>query len=65
MLFHQASFFFFLIIDLYFLILIVIAKISNPIVEIIIPEKILTKTAKAEMEIHPVTAKFKVRECSM
>ena len=58
-------FFFFLVIDLYFLILPVIAQIFNPIVELKIPLEILIKEAKAEMEIHTVTAKTKVRKCSM
>ena len=54
--------FFFLIIDLYFLILEIIAQIFNPIVELIIPLEILTNEAKAEMEIHTVTAETKVRK---
>ena len=37
----------------------------NPIVELIISLEILIKEAKAEMEIHIVTAKSKVRKCSM
>ena len=52
-------FFFVLIIDLYFLILANIAKVFNPIVELIISLEISTKEAKEEMEIHTVTAKTK------
>ena len=58
-------YFFFLIIDLYFLILAIITQIFNPIVELIIPLEISTKEAKAEIEIHKVTAKTKARKCSM
>ena len=60
-----SSFFFFLITDLYFLILAIIAQIFNPVVEHIIHLKILKKEAKAEMEIHTVTAQTKERKCSV
>ena len=56
---------FFLIINLYFLILAIIAQIFNPLVELIIPLEISIKEAKAEMEIHIVSAKAKVSKCSM
>ena len=46
----SCLFFFFLIIDLYFVIAAVIAQIFNPIAEIVIPTGIPTKEAKAEME---------------
>ena len=46
--------FFFLIIDLYFLIAKVIAQIFYPIVELAIPIGLLTKEAKSEIEKHPV-----------
>ena len=49
--------FFFLTIDLYFLILVIVAQIFNPIAGLIIHLGISTKEAKAEMEIHQVTAK--------
>ena len=61
----SCFFFFFLIIDLYFLILANIAQIFNPILKLIIPLEISTKEAKVQMEIHTVTAKTKVKECSM
>ena len=47
------------------LILAIIPQIFNPIVELIILKEISTKEAKAEMEIHTVIAKTKVRKCSM
>ena len=46
----SCLFFFFLIIDLYFVIAAVIAQIFNPTAEIVIPTGIPTKEAKAEME---------------
>ena len=58
-------FFFFLIIDLYFLIPAVIAQIFNPIAELVIPIGIPNKEAKAEIEIHLVIAEAKIRECSL
>ena len=51
----SCFFFFFLIIDLYFLIPAIIAQILNPIPELVIPIGIPSKEAKAEMEIHPIT----------
>ena len=53
-LFYHAFSFFFLIIDLYFLIAKVIAQIVYPIVELAIPIGLLTKEAKSEIEKHPV-----------
>ena len=46
--------FFFLVIDLYFLIPAVIAQIFHKIAELVIPTGIPTKEAKIEMETHPV-----------
>ena len=46
--------FFFLIIDLYFLIPAVIAQIFPKIAELVIPTGIPTKEANIEMETHPV-----------
>ena len=54
---------FFLIIDLYFLIPAVIAKVFNPTAEIVIPTGIPTKEAKAEVETHPVNVKAKISRC--
>ena len=61
----SCFFFFFLIIDLYSLLPAVTAKIFNPIPELVIPIVIPTKEAKAEIEIHPVTAEAKIRKCSI
>ena len=57
--------FFFLIIDLYFLISAVIALIFNSIAELVIPIGIPIKEAKTEIEIHPVIVEAKIRECSI
>ena len=61
----SCFFFFFLIIDLYFLIPTVIAQIFNPIEELVIPVGIPTKEAKAEIETHPVIVQAKTRKCSI
>ena len=53
--------FFFLIMDLYFLISAAAAQIFYPIAELIIPIGILSKETKAESEINPVTAEVKIR----
>ena len=58
-------FFFFLIIELYFLIPTVIAQILNPTAELIIPIGIATKEPKAEMETHLVTVEIKISKCSI
>ena len=58
-------FFLFIIIDWYFLIAAVITQIFNPIAELIIPIKILTKEAKAEMETYPLTVETKISNCSI
>ena len=57
--------FFFLIIDLYFLIPAVIAQISNLITELVFPTGIPIKEAIAEIEIHPVILEAKKRKCSI
>ena len=56
---------FFLIIDLIFLILPVIAKIFNLIAELVIFMEIPSKEAKVEIEIHPVTTEARMRKCSV
>ena len=58
-LFHHASFLFFLIIDLYLLIPAAIAQIFNAIAEPVIPIGIPSKEAKAEIEMHPLSVKLK------
>ena len=50
----SCYFFFFLIINLYFLIPTVIIKIFNPIAELVILIGIPSKEVKAEIEIHEV-----------
>ena len=55
----SCLFFFFLIIDLYLLILAVITQIFNPTAELLIPTRIPTKEGKSEMETHPVTPQTK------
>ena len=57
--------FFFLLIDLYFLIAEAIAQIFNPIGEPVIPIGIPSKEAKAEIEINAVIAEAKIRNCSI
>ena len=52
--FLSCFFFFFSIIDLYFLIPAALAQSSNPIAELVIPIKIPSKEAKSKNEIHPV-----------
>ena len=56
---------FFLVIDLYFLIPVVIAEIQNFIAELVIPIEISCKGAKAKFEIQPITAEAKIRKCSI
>ena len=51
---------FFLIVNSYFLIPVVIAPIFYPTVELVITVGIPTKEAKTEIEIHPVTAEVNI-----
>ena len=59
----SCFFFFFLFIDLYFLIYAAIAQIVNPIAELVILIGILIKKLKTEIEIHPVIVEAKIRKC--
>ena len=61
----SCLFFFFLVIDLYFLIPAVITQIFNPTAELVILIQIPTKEAKAEMETHPLTVEIKISKCSI
>ena len=61
----SCFFFFFLIIDLQFLIPAGIAQIFNHIAELVIPIGIPIKEVKAEIEIHPVVVEVKIRKCSI
>ena len=56
----SCFFYFFLIIDLYFLIPAVIAQMFNLILELITPTEIPIKEAKAEIETHSVIVEAKV-----
>ena len=60
----SCFFFFFLIIDLYFLIPAVITQIFNPIAELVIPIGVPTQVAKTEMETHPISVEIKISKCS-
>ena len=51
---------FFLIIDLYFLILAVTTQIFNPTAKLAISTGISSKTAKAEMETYTATIEIKI-----
>ena len=63
-LFYFVSFFF-LFIDLHFIIPAVIAKIFNLIAELVISMGIPIKEAKVEMETHPVIVEAKIRKYSI
>ena len=59
----SCFFFFFLIIDLYFVIPEVIAQIFNPTAELVMPKGIPTNEANSEIKTHQVTAEVKIRKC--
>ena len=59
-----SCFFFFFIIDLYFLIPAVIALIFIPTAELVIPTGTQTNKANAETETQPVTIETKIKKCS-
>ena len=61
----SSFFFFFLIINLYFLISTIIAQIFYPIAELVIHIGIPIKEAKSEMETHPLIVEAKIRKCSI
>ena len=58
----SCVFFFFLIIDLFFLIPAVITQIFNPIAELAIPIGAPTKKAKVETETHPVIVEITISD---
>ena len=58
----SCFFYFFLNIDLYFLISAAIAQTFNPIAELVIPIELPSKKAKAEIEINPVIVEAKIRK---
>ena len=59
------SCFFFLLIDLYFLIPAFITQIFNLIAELVISIGISIKEGKVEMKMHPVTVEIKISKCSV
>ena len=61
----SCLFFFFLIIDLYFIIPAFIVQIFNYIAHLLIPMGISIKEVKTEIETHPVIAEAKTRKCSI
>ena len=56
--------FFFVIIDLHYLISGVIAQIFNPIAELVIPREIETNEVNAEIETKPVIFEAIISKCS-
>ena len=60
----SCLFFSFFIIDLQFLIAAVIPQLFNPIAELVIPVEIPGKEAKAEIEMHLLIVKAKIRKFS-
>ena len=52
--------FFFLIVELYFLISPAIAQIFNPVADLVNPIGTTSKETKAEMEIHPISVDTKI-----
>ena len=61
----SCFFFFFLIIDLHFLIPAAIAQIFSPIAKLVIAIGILSKEAKAESKIDPVIVEAKISQYSV
>ena len=60
----SCSFLFFFIIDLYFLIPAVIAKIFNPIAELVMRTGTPINESNAEMETQLLIVDIKIRKCS-
>ena len=61
----SSFFYFFLIIDIFFLIPAVIAQVFNLIAELVILIRVLSKEAKAEIEIHSAILEAEIRQCSI
>ena len=59
----SCFFYFFLIIDLYLLILAVITEIFIVVAEILIPTETPTKDANKEIETHQVAVEAKISKC--
>ena len=60
----SCVFFFFLIIDLYFLIPAVIPQIFVPTAELVIPAGMVTNEANAEIEMEPATVETNISKFS-
>ena len=60
----SCFFFFYFIIDLYFLIAGVIVQIFIPIAELVIPTGTQNYEANEETETQPVTAEARINKCS-
>ena len=60
----SGVFFFFLIIDLYFLIPAVIPQIFVPTAELVIPAGMVTNEANAEIEMEPATVETNISKFS-
>ena len=56
---------FFLIIDLYVLITVVIVQTFNPVAELSIPTGIPTRKAKLKIEMNPVIVETNISNCSI
>ena len=54
-----------MLLDLYFLIPVAIEEILNPVAELVIPIRIPTKEAKAEMETHPTIVEITISKWSI
>ena len=61
----SCFFFFFLIIDLYFLIPATITQIFKPVAKLVIYIGTRSKEANDEIDIYPVIAEAKIRKCSI
>ena len=61
----SSLFFFFLIINLWFLISAVIAQICDPIAKLVIPIRIPSKEVKPKIQVHPVIVEVNRRKFSI
>ena len=65
MLFWYTCFSFFEIIGLYFVMPVAILQVFNPLAELVIPIRISSKKANAEIKIHPVIAEIEIKKFSI
>ena len=61
----SCFFFYFWIIDLFFLIPAITVQIFNHVAGLVNPIGIPSKEAKAEIETHPIIVEAKIRKCSI